>query len=849
MTEPSPVQTDSSKSSSSQVTGLSEASAAEASHLAEEMARQWAEGLRPSADELIENHPVLRHNPEAAIRIIYEEYCLRQEHGLDGQSAEIVNRFPEWQSQLEVLLACHRLLGRQAGRCRFPEAGQYWKSFHLLKLLGSGAQGRVFLATQGDLADRPVVLKFTPDDGAEHLTLARLQHTNIVPLFGAEHDRDQNLRAICMPYFGGLTLAQALQAFGADKQAPVKNRNLLCALQEANQLAPCHLTVSPSPARLLGRLSYTQALCWMGFRLAEALQYAHDRSFVHLDIKPSNILIAADGQPMLLDFHLAREPLKAGDAGPTWLGGTPQYMSPEHQHAFLAISQGKSLAQAVDARSDIYSLGIVLFEAFSGGLPPPTNIAAYLQERNQDVSPGLADIIARCLATDAARRYPTAAALASDLGRHLQNLPLRGVPNRSWTERWHKWRCRRPYALASWLMLSIVAALALAGSGISLGYVREKSREADSALTLGRRLLNEGRFAEAVDALNRAAGLQDSLWNSASQRVDIQKMLDKAEQCQARQSLHLLADQLRLVYGMDPILPARARPLLAASAATWHRRQLVLDSLAGGSPEFRQTRQDLLDLAVLWSDMRSRLASRDHNRQELVESLKVLMEAEQFLGGSIVLSQERESIAQKILPRVEALSPASNQTAQTAWEHYALGRSLLNEDKLDAAATEFNRALALQPEDFWFNYYQGICAYRLGRHGDAIASFRVCIALKPNWAECYYNRALALTAGGQEQLGFEDYNRALAISPDFGLAALNRAVLNFRAGNYAGALRDLDLAATGNADLVAVQCNRAIVFNALKDRAAALACLEEALRHDPGNRQVLELRARLNPKP
>src|SRR5262245_42345248 len=80
--------------------------------------------------------------------------------------------------------------------------------FRLLTELGSGALGRVILATQTDLADRPVVLKLTPCDGGEHLSLARLQHTHIVPLYGVRDEPTLNLRLLCMPYFGSATLAK-----------------------------------------------------------------------------------------------------------------------------------------------------------------------------------------------------------------------------------------------------------------------------------------------------------------------------------------------------------------------------------------------------------------------------------------------------------------------------------------------------------------------------------------------------------------------------------------------------------------------------------------------------------------
>src|SRR5262249_56211147 len=107
------------------------------------------------------------------------------------------------------------------------------------------------------------------------------------------------------------------------------------------------------PRRALAGASYTEAVCWVGACLSDALQYAHERGLVHLDLKPSNVLLAADGQPLLLDFHLALQPLPAGREAPEWFGGTPGYMAPEQERACAAATWGRPVPDAVDGRSDL----------------------------------------------------------------------------------------------------------------------------------------------------------------------------------------------------------------------------------------------------------------------------------------------------------------------------------------------------------------------------------------------------------------------------------------------------------------------------------------------------------------
>src|SRR5205085_11221792 len=121
------------------------------------------------------------------------------------------------------------------------------------------------------------------------------------------------------------------------------------------------------PARdFFSRAGYVESVCVVGACLGDALQYAHERGLVDLDVKPSNVLLAADAQPMLLDFHLARAPLRRGEPVPEWFGGTPDYMSPEQVRTLEAVRQRRPVPADVDARSDVYSLGLLLYEALGG---------------------------------------------------------------------------------------------------------------------------------------------------------------------------------------------------------------------------------------------------------------------------------------------------------------------------------------------------------------------------------------------------------------------------------------------------------------------------------------------------
>jgi serine/threonine protein kinase/Flp pilus assembly protein TadD len=804
--------------------------------LVEDMGRRWRGGERPLTEEYLARYPELRARPEAAAELIYEEVCLRQQFEAGAGAADVLGRFPQWRHHLRVLLDCHHLLEGGPGP-PFPAAGEALGDFHLLAELGRGAQGRVFLATQPALAGRPVVLKVVPRGGGEHLALARLQHTHIVPLYSAHDFPARGLRALCMPYFGGLTLAALLEAWRGRPAEGRSGRHLLEELRRAQTAAPVVLPAGGPAWEYLARASNVQVACWVGARLAGALQHAQDHGLVHLDLKPANVLLAADAQPMLLDFHLAHEPIRPGPA-PRRLGGTPAYMAPEQRAALAAAAAGRPVPAAVDGRADVYALGLVLWELLGGALPARVGREAQeLRRRNPQVTAGLADVLARCLAPEPRHRYPSAGALAADLRRHLADLPLAGVANRSWVERWRKWRRRRPYALALWG----AALVALAALGLAPAHVGQQSRKAEAALAEGRDHLRQGRYEEAAAALRRGLAVVEDVpfTRDLTRRLDDQRR--RAEQGQAARDLHLFAERVRALSEPGALASADARALSPLCGQFWEQRGLIARLLGE-----QQVRADLLDLAVFWTNLRVREAGGSAAARR--EALEVLDQAEALFGPGGVLYRERQAHAAALgLTDVarEAERQAAAHPPRTAWDHLALGRACYRAGDLAGAEAHFDRALELQPQNLWAHCYKGRCAQQAGRHAEAVSAFTACVALAPDRAWCFHNRGLAHEGLGQAERALRDYDRALRLDPALAAAALNRGVLHYRGGRYPEALADLRRAQDGGAGPAAVCYDRALVHLARQDRAAAHASLLEALRHDPGHVEARALLERL----
>ena len=600
-----------------------------ASELVDEMVAAWRRGERLAAEAFLDRHPEL--STESALRLIHEEVCLRQEAGLNVGTAEVVNRFPQWRAQLALLLDCHRLINPQPAALAFPQIGEAMGEFRLVAELGHGASGPVFLALQNSLAARPVVLKITTYAQEEHLTLARLQHMNIVPLYSEQLFPARHQRVLCMPYLGGATMARLLELL-RDLAPPQRTgKQLIEALDEHQATVPVCFSHQGPYRGTLARSSYVQAIAWIGACLADGLQYAHDRGLVHLDIKPSNVLLTGDAQPMLLDFHLARGVIDPADPLPRGLGGTMEYASPEQRAAMAAIRQGRPIRVAVDGRTDIYSLGVLLYEAM-GGLKPgrtKSGTSIPLARLNPQVSTGLSDIIHKCLSSNPRDRYTQASALASDLRRHLNHLPLLGVPNRSWLEHWRKWRQRRPSALAQQMILVLLACGAIAAATLLMGAYRQRVHELNDALDQSRVHLAGQQFAEAEATLKRALTLTGPRIAFENWRRLYCAELTVVLRHRQAAELHWLADLLRFRYGLAPQPSEEDCSLLERGRAIWEARAVLLAPIPGRSePELAQTiRTDLLDIITVLADLRVRLAPAAEAGMARNEALAQLDEA------------------------------------------------------------------------------------------------------------------------------------------------------------------------------------------------------------------------------
>jgi eukaryotic-like serine/threonine-protein kinase len=353
------------------------------------------------------------------------------------------------------------------------------RRYALAYVHGRGGMGQVWLARDTDLGRDVALKELRPDragDGAlaarflrEAEITGRLEHPGVVPVYELARGGDGQPPFYTMRFVRGRTLAEAARdyhrkrAAGADD--PVGRAALLTAF-----VGVCN-----------------------------AVAYAHARGVVHRDLKGQNVVLGDFGEVLVLDWGLAKllgEPAAGGgappagvaaaaEAGQTAAGqvlGTPAYMAPEQAQGRLNL---------IDARTDVYGLGAVLFEVLTGRPPRQGKDTEELlraarerpaprpRELDRSVQPALDAVCARAMAREPGDRYAAAAELAEEVRRFLAGEPVRAWPE-PWAVRARRWAGRHRTLVTAAAAALLVAAV---GLGVSLALVEEARRGESEART------------------------------------------------------------------------------------------------------------------------------------------------------------------------------------------------------------------------------------------------------------------------------------------------------------------------------------------------------------------------------
>jgi len=842
--------------------------------------RRWARGIPRSVEWYLAEYPDLLAI-DARAALAFEDYRGRIRRAQPesppalnpGEGSALIATMRQPVRPLTALRSANptSLENREDENAAIPRVGDRFLGFHLKEILGRGAFGRVYLAGQGELGGRLVALKVGTELFSESQTLAQLQHTNIVPIYSLH--RWRRLHAVCMPYFGRTTLAHVLAGIRGQAVFPSSGHALLSTLhlnttsttaerpvssEDGSTSAPSViLEPDPTAKALLARLSYPDAVVWVGAQLAAGLAHAHERGIIHRDLKPANVLLTDDGIPMILDFNLAEDTKVRGNAEAAAVGGTLPYMSPEQLEAF------HNPGRTIDGRSDIYSLGVVLFELLTGRRPfadrhsrPLTAVIQAMRavrcagapsprEFNPAVPHGVDAIIRKCLAPDEARRYVTARDLQEDLDRHLNHRPLKHVRVRSWRERARKWAARHP-RLSSSSSVAVVALILVTLLSVSAVYARERNRSYYAAETFREHTGEFRNLQIFLDDRNRSLpALDDGLARCRNVLTRYGVPDDETAEWVSAQTVRYLDDaeqqQLREDVGEVYFLMARVEYQRAKTTDDPSEQAAHADRANGWNARAEKYAGTRIPRALL--EQRADLAHLAGNQDA-----------------------ERE-----IRSRALETKPAA------ARDYYLLGYWSAQRRQYREALPHLEKATQIDPEHFPAWFVRGTCHLARDENDMAAICFTTCVALNRHSAPAWMNRGLAYSRLRHFKEACAHYDQALELDPHLVEALLQRADAKEASGDLPSAIADLTSALETGAAPTRVYFFRANLRERLGDRAgaeadravgrkvppadeiswvaraehrlddpkAALADVNEALRLNPESMLALQLKAHI----
>lgn len=422
---------------------------------------RWKNGEHRLVEEYLVEFPEIGSVDDLPVELIEEEIICRQRFAANPEYSEFEKRFPNRASRFQSLInspdskkktvkkSLSTLINEQTaanGHTEVDSNKVLVDRFEIKDKLGHGAFATVYRAWDRSL-QRPVAVKIARGALTDDVDLAQrflreaqsaagLKHPGIVSVYEVGQDGEQ--------YFIVHELIQG---------------GTLAGLLDKNKVDDKHI------AEMVSEICF-------------ALDYAHRCGIVHRDIKPANIMLDRQGHPKIADFGLATQ----SDSSATLthegdLLGTPAFMSPE---------QARGDHKNVSEPSDIYSVGVILYQAITGKLPfdgdPASVIANVVSEEpippkkiRRSIPVDLQTICLKAMEKDPSRRYQTAGAMAEDLTRFLHNEPISARPVGPF-EHLLKW-CRRRPGLAATLAASILLLTTLAvASYISIANERDKFR-------------------------------------------------------------------------------------------------------------------------------------------------------------------------------------------------------------------------------------------------------------------------------------------------------------------------------------------------------------------------------------
>ncbi|MEZ5962259.1 MAG: serine/threonine-protein kinase [Planctomycetota bacterium] len=707
--------------------------------------------------------------------------------------------------------------------------------YEVVGKLAEGGMGTLFRAHDPTLG-REVVLKtvrsgLSSDVRAltrfrrEVRIAGRLEHPHLCPVLDVL--RVDNRVWVVMPLLRGTTLAEHLQqALHRRDDSPPWMHLGIGERASASATPP-----SNTPTETEG----LPAVLLLVERISLAVHAAHEAGIVHRDLKPSNVMVQPDGTPVIMDFGLATRPGEETSITlPGQAPGTPAYMAPE---------QLDGMPGAVDRRTDVYALGVLLYEVLTLHRPYAAGTLAGLSaaiRRGEPVPPrklvsamprDLEAVVLRAMAVESRCRYPTAEALARDIANVRLLRPTEARPM-SLAGRVMR-RARRNRTAAALASITLVA----------LGGAIVMWRSADRAVAMAARMAPDARVGRLerlknellrIDATETNSARTMMIGESSSVRRDrVARERRQTDGLKFRRSALVLVDLLAAwgvhldagsseanataVGKLEP--EERAWVLHVLFAFTKHAC-IAVQALAATESNARGTGEAEPRIAIAWRAV-----------VELLDRLPDLVVGAAAVHAADALPDVREEVITRLLD-LRLPSTTAAELEFLSWlvdQQPAGGR--------DASRQVLVDALRRHPGSFWLRYRRGQLALITGERAEAVLQFEIAQALQPRSFGTLINLGLAYDLAGVPARAAPILEQALTLDPESVLALSNLAGLRRDQGNLPEAERlfrkALDLAPEDAAVRIVLGLtvrDQAVAAGQQERFAEAIALFEQAAR-------------------